>query len=413
MSDQEYQYFKSFSDYTAVRLSDFFDSNLWSSTVLRACDSTIPIQRAATAVGALVFQGNPAADSNVEMLRREFAYREYAKAINLTHNSTNGGDESIRTTLIACLLFASFELFNGYPETAATQIHSGISLIGEWCAKDPKDRGSVEVEDEIIEAFRRLDFQAMAYSDSRGVAYFEGSTSSAQEGILLYFRSLQEAKISLESLMRQAMKRVSMIHPTSNQSSLMISGSLALSDPFNGTPQHSLEHAELVASFRRWEEAYGLVWDMAHKTEALHLFLGSTISRLQSLCTHLRNITKSTESLYTDELIEIMELSRKLLSHTIFIPTPEGNHSFDSNIMGSSGDWDWGNEMAGDSMGLFANSDSGEEDRQSEELDFVLENSLPRDLDWQFRDDPKLYLPSHESGFRGAWDRQDSALPWT
>lgn len=395
--------------------------------MLQACDTEPAIRRAATAIGALTFECNPIADSQGELLRREFAYREYSKAIGQMHNSAREGN---RTSLIACILFATFELFNNYPETAATQIHAGIRMINEWCPRDGKrkiDLEPITVEEEIVEAFSRLEAHATAFGDARGPRSTRG-----QGDIALFFTALQEAKTGLESIIQESMHWVSLLHPASKaddpppQMELAIDPSLLPSR--SSTPQnHGLRasHAALIVSFQQWETTFTHVWDTAHQCDALQPFLGSVVLRLQYLSNYLGHLTLginegSYYAPFTVELADILAASKSILGRTtIWRQSPSiSSHTGSPSFMNGSGrNSSLGEPMShsrNDNMwnGELENSwwEGGEGDRVSDEI-YMPENELEVGGKWQSRTGLPLLQPFEE--FPEDWFRRDMpAVPW-
>lgn len=75
--NEEFRYFKLFSNQIAEQLSQQFDSNLWNHLVLQACESNSSVRHAAIAIGALDLNTwKTLAKSPDEKARRGFAYHE-------------------------------------------------------------------------------------------------------------------------------------------------------------------------------------------------------------------------------------------------------------------------------------------------------------------------------------------------
>jgi hypothetical protein len=76
-NEQEYRYFKVFSNETAYQLSGYLGANLWQRLVLQACERSSSIRHVVIAIGALSFDSwKVPAKSPEEKLRRQFAYHE-------------------------------------------------------------------------------------------------------------------------------------------------------------------------------------------------------------------------------------------------------------------------------------------------------------------------------------------------
>jgi hypothetical protein len=381
------------------------------------------------------------------------ANREYSKAICQIQNSANSGTQSIRTTLIACLLFASFELFNDYPETAASQIYSGVRLIEELMAERQKprpDRQPPKVEDDILQAFGRLEMQATSYSDPRDREthiHHRECGDVILNGMPLFFATLQEARTYLDLIIRQAMHWVSLLHPTAKvqgltaTSGLMLANGCIVKEDSSELPmapsQLCHEHYALLDMFKKWESAFGPVWELAHKSEALHLYIGSSVLRLQYLHAYLKQVTFGIDTsiyygAYSSELNEIIELARVVLSHT----PSSSNFSVDGVIIPPLStvayryrdrklrkeaidllherpikEGVWSGNIVGSAMEWFGQI---EEDGLSDDVEYVPPNRVVRDVEWDFNNEMReTKISCLQPMGQEEWVRRQTVIPWT
>lgn len=102
-------------------------------------------------------------------LRREFAYREYHRAILSLKKGIMEKRIDLRTRILACILFACFESYHGNNDEAASQIVAGIEMIGEYlkiraAAQRSQDTYSYPpMDNAIFMIFAIMEVQAMSY----------------------------------------------------------------------------------------------------------------------------------------------------------------------------------------------------------------------------------------------------------
>lgn len=131
-NEQEYRYFQRFCSETALQLSGSFETDLWQRVVLQASETEPAIRHAITAIGALNFKSKMVGGDETDMLRYEFAYREYGLAIAGIRKRTCERQADIRTKLLACILFTCFESYHGDIQAATSQTYAGIEMMNEY-----------------------------------------------------------------------------------------------------------------------------------------------------------------------------------------------------------------------------------------------------------------------------------------
>jgi hypothetical protein len=213
-TEQEFRYFRVFCDKVSKQFSGYFESPIWSRLVLQAADGNESIRRAIMAVGALgvtLEAGTSKAVTHVETSanmdeHHSFALKQYGLAIKEMRKSFLMYGDDLRTTLLICLLIICFESLHGNHESSIAQIQAGIRILEEWFQRRSQTRfqdGSSSsinsgyfvgfsiqspvrlcpcffdslttlsvweqapdiIEDELVQAFGRLDMQAISFSD--------------------------------------------------------------------------------------------------------------------------------------------------------------------------------------------------------------------------------------------------------
>lgn len=113
--EQEKRTFHFFRERTIPGLCGFFDSDIWERLVLQATFQEPALRHAVFALGSLherfemgdmtVFA------SNLDIVQGGLALRQYTQAINhVINRSTSKDSRSLDVCLIACILFACFEV---------------------------------------------------------------------------------------------------------------------------------------------------------------------------------------------------------------------------------------------------------------------------------------------------------------
>jgi hypothetical protein len=148
---------------------------------------------------------------------RKVALVQYGKAIRSMKNDLGGENSNPRKVLIACLLVCCLEGMWGNSFNALTHARSGLQLLMGWVERNPnkrKDRVGIHspepgvVEDEIVQAFARLDIQMLTFIDVRTTeehAEMIDEGAETIEKMPTTFSFLEEARIYFELISRRAM----------------------------------------------------------------------------------------------------------------------------------------------------------------------------------------------------------------
>lgn len=312
--------------------------------MVQACETEPSIRHAVVAIGALNLSAPlPDPESSVGTLKHNFAFRQYSKALCLLRRDVAGGACDLRTTLIACLLFYCFEAYHGYHELAISQVYSGLKLIREWTTSfyKPDDDGRrrtrigsedpYTVDEEILRAFGNLEIQVMTYADSRSREAHEHYRHCGQESIdemPPVFRSLQEARLLLELVIRRSMHWLRSTMRLQNFSSPTGSptwGDSPNSDPgpfslfFDIDPTYE-ERLETMKEYERWDDAFRPLLNQSRSRSAPEEdFLTASTLRLHWLSGYLSIASNNSYSSlvnngrFTTELEELVDISRILL----------------------------------------------------------------------------------------------------
>lgn len=119
-SNEERRCFDFFLNRTASQLSGFWDSDFWDCLILRATHHQPAIRHAVLALGSL-HERFEAGDSSVlkpiwDKREGGFALKQYNHAIQQLIKPASEGQQAVDVCLIACLLFACFEVSRPKPQ---------------------------------------------------------------------------------------------------------------------------------------------------------------------------------------------------------------------------------------------------------------------------------------------------------
>lgn len=239
---QENMYFQLFREHTASELSGFFDSEFWTRSVLQESHQEAAIRHAVVALGALYKtlekscesppgspdNGSGAQDTAID--HYSFALHQHGKAMARLREAMESKEvRSQRQILISIVLFTCFASFCGDHQAAIVQVQHGLRLLQERQQKQhSSDTRNDAVEDELIQMFSRLAIQAKSYDmafhfpepyviklspnsvptspQSPSSPSDSSSTASMEATIPEVFETVQEARLSLDSLVERMLR---------------------------------------------------------------------------------------------------------------------------------------------------------------------------------------------------------------
>lgn len=262
-TDLEHRYFRVFSDSIAAEICPYFNPESWSRMILQACVTEASIRHAAVAIGALgktyeIAQAGLCAVTgqrfpktlgqvttprmgseprsvedivaSANLVTEAFehhrrALEQYDKAIKQMRKDISSGNQTLRTTLLICVVIVIFEAIHGNHMSAAAQLQSGLALVQEWMSRQADTRqhpqgfsspAPDDVEDYLVQTFGRMEIQSMSVFDPRPVTIHEALKSEGKEVVQQMpkpFSSVEQARVYLELITRRLMHYNHSIHP--------------------------------------------------------------------------------------------------------------------------------------------------------------------------------------------------------
>ena len=185
MGPQEQIALDYFRTRTAYKLPGVFTSDFWESIVFQASFAEPAVFHAVIALGA-IHRNESSIAANLENGKRtqsneSLALQHYNKAIGyLIGHGKSRDKQSLRTVLVACVVFICLELLRCRFQTARAHLQSGLKLLSEM-QSHPRRRGRAEgrcidgedtfvvppqhasIDNQLIEALTQLNIQSALF----------------------------------------------------------------------------------------------------------------------------------------------------------------------------------------------------------------------------------------------------------
>lgn len=222
-SQKEWQYFQLYRTEAAPELTGIFSQSLWNRIMLQACHGEAFVREAVVAISASMIvrnlkwgKWNDVETPGVSE-HREAALAHYGKALKRMKEELALQQENPRRLLIACLLVCCLEGMWASSCNAMAHASSGQKVLKRWLAKTPQLRTSQVgirspapdvVEDDIIQAFARLDIQIMTFLDMRTLEEHTAMLDEGTETVMAMpsnFAALDEARLYFDLIERRAL----------------------------------------------------------------------------------------------------------------------------------------------------------------------------------------------------------------
>ncbi|KAK0099754.1 hypothetical protein ONS95_013352 [Cadophora gregata] len=325
---KELRYFQYFREGIAPHLAGSFESDLWSHLVLQACEIDDSIRHAIIAIAALKSTANAAFGCNSRPPRgsegasnhQEFALHQYQKALQSMRKASVGGTQDLRTTLITCIVIICFESFAGNFGTAVKQAVVGLNLVEKHLLDKPTSPQNISVEKEIINAFGRIDIQAMAFLDPRYPKRFLPPSDQFKvvAQVPREFTSLNDARDSLIATMQRVLQFTSAMFPET----FHYSGFLRLDFMISIPREHVHRKFKHLAELHAWRAAFSRILESSLTTKTSNDRFCAASLELMYLAGYVTTFMMRTydgktpdTKILMPEFEQMITLSEELLKH--------------------------------------------------------------------------------------------------
>ncbi|KAL8912057.1 MAG: hypothetical protein Q9171_002845 [Xanthocarpia ochracea] len=227
--DTERRSFAFFKDRTLAEISGYFPSDFWERLVPLAAFHEPALKHASIALASLherFEKGDRSIlKSNKDVAEGGFALQQYNKAIRCLITPRGGNQKpALDTSLVACVLFACFEVretvftsvliaansqqtLRGHHGSALSHIHSGTQILIQMDDRE-RELGGIDSPQQmcvpletLVVLFTRLDHQKVQLLGSRPMLLPQGKPNAHpgfNPDIPVVFKSLEEARNSLD-----------------------------------------------------------------------------------------------------------------------------------------------------------------------------------------------------------------------
>jgi hypothetical protein len=344
-SPEEHRFFQLYITKTATHLSGFYGPSLWNQIVLQASEAEESIRHAVISIGALDMSTVSGHAGKAKVLKETddhhvFALRQYSKAINALRQKVEvlGTEYDLRTALVASLLIICFETYHGNYDSANRQTKMVTRLLDSHSRALRTPTSKIEVEEELVRAFDRLDTQSMCQTDIYTLPEHL-SLLDCNAGLLAttpeVFEDVATARSYFGPVIRQTMHFACAfwgVHfgcPTFLTTTSTTSRKPSLSNFDMAVPRTSADFLAMkghkLAQLERWMKAYRPLFDMKRRKRGSKECLAVAALRAQYLTGYiglkaLGTLKEADYDEYLDNFRELTDLCQELVCHA---PVPE------------------------------------------------------------------------------------------
>ncbi|KAK0105411.1 hypothetical protein ONS96_004801 [Cadophora gregata f. sp. sojae] len=344
-NEEEHRYFDIFCSSTSLEILPGLDTGSTRRTLLQLCHATSSIRHAIIAIGAL-----DKTNSSTPQLSRwspddmewrtqanrhhDAALKQYSEAVSHMKKEASSAQNSLRTTLLGCLLIVCFEAWNGNLKLAVGQVQAAIALILEWKAQHGSlnnARLSPEpsvIEADLIQIFCRLAIQTVFFgfelsAPSRALLAAEGR--SLVQAMPSVFTSLREAATFHQSLIRRG---------TYTFSSYLRTHRSFMTQTV--PPELLVAQAEFQADSLKWFQAFDPLLKSPLTGHSLRF---ARLMKLQLLVSYAYASTalsndEAVHEKYRDSFHEAVQLTEEVLTDRSWTKDSKpANYCFDSRVV--------------------------------------------------------------------------------
>ncbi|KUJ06773.1 uncharacterized protein LY89DRAFT_726192 [Mollisia scopiformis] len=358
---EERRYFNVFQTKTAPELTGFFESKIWNRLILRSCHDELYAWHAVVAIGALhrtlELSNDPNQDAKAIKTHHTFALKQYGTALQYMRQVAQRemSEYRLRDTLISCLLTTCFESYIGNQEDALTQAQAGIDVLIHWsfnCATEDSchkeddmvsarqvSRRSKFIDDDLLGAFTRLDFQVMQF---RGDSVKNRPLSTSYPAIPTKFESVTESRFFWDLIVRRVQQWHIVQHAAATeQISTLDFGENNTSENFKDPEfadriERELEAYEEVTAL--WYDAFLPLFEESRKAPGSKMFIGANMMMVRYLPSRFAISRKAETSdtyadTYLDDYRTVVRLVREVLEDFSEVPTGQAVFGMDVNLV--------------------------------------------------------------------------------
>ncbi|KAH8732421.1 hypothetical protein GQ44DRAFT_754950 [Phaeosphaeriaceae sp. PMI808] len=238
MLNRSFEYFQT---RTLPMWTEFFDSELWSRTVLQLSYSEPAIKHGILALSTM-HERYESISPMFTANSNDFAFVQYMQAVKYSNKLLTAHQEgkvSLEVVLVACIIFVCYENLAGNYKSANMHLRNGIGILEEH--KENTNMRPNLFRNTVANVLYRFDLQAMTFSDDTSIYNYIPDKPPECPRIQGIYTSNDVARDELVGLTRCVM---------------WLSG-LGITCPLAAEiPEWIRTHQQTIASCERWEKAF-------------------------------------------------------------------------------------------------------------------------------------------------------------
>lgn len=367
LDETEARYFNIFQERTAREISGFFDSDVWSRSILQVCHEEGFARHAIIALGALYLtidsvqsqqqlSFGPEDRWKIGTRHHEYALRQYGKALQLMRDiPEKKTQEWVRNTLISCLLTSCFETYIGNQDSALVQAQIGIDLLDmnqdTYCPMTSDNLGyssstPLHMDSDLVGIFARLESFVVMFKDNQQIPRnqrpLRAVPSAAFRSVPASFVSLKEAKYCWDLIITRSLRWRESFNlgetatNTFDWGEDLIRRRISCADDF---ARLIIEEMRLFDEKRlEWYRAFMPLFEKSRSRPGTNEFLGASVLKIQFLgsCITTELTLEQMESgsdRYLADFITIVDLARDVLQYLYSNSPSKAMFVFDSSLL--------------------------------------------------------------------------------
>jgi hypothetical protein len=254
--------------------TEFFDSELWSRTILQLSHTEPAIKHGILALSTMHERYESIAPIFTTDTR-DFAFVQYMQAVKHSKELLNAhqmGTVSLEMVLIACIIFTCYENLAGNYYNASMHLRNGLRILKQH--RSIAGTHSDVAQSAIANVLYRFDLQAMTFSDNASRYDYKPSLAPTCPPIQVIYKTNNDARDDLVNLLR----------------CMMWLAGMAEQDP--QAAEHPIWlnlHQEMMVAFGQWESTFAeyLANMPPHEQRDTKIYAGNTLLKISAMTFHI------------------------------------------------------------------------------------------------------------------------------
>ncbi|KAF1841922.1 uncharacterized protein K460DRAFT_241906, partial [Cucurbitaria berberidis CBS 394.84] len=268
---RETRSFQFFQTRTLPGWIEFFDSELWSRTVLQMSHSEPAIKHGLLALSTMHERFETTAPA-ISASTNDFAFLQYMQAVKHSNKllAAQAGNVNIEKILIACIIFTCYENLSGNYLAANMHLRNGMRILNQH--KNDLSLQQNASQEWIGHVLYRFDLQAMTFSETHSPYHYSLTSPPDCPQIHKTYTRNSLARDDMVGLMRCV---------------LWLSGVVDVDPQAAKHPIWLQAYSQLRKSIEEWDDAFANYQQnlSEHEQRDPKVFTGDTLLKMYSIMT--------------------------------------------------------------------------------------------------------------------------------